>query len=105
MIRSNPKRSADLSAVGQIIHRQAAVQLQAQPEVAQAARQVALHQDVGALEVTVDNGHLQVTTAQLKITLSSLGIMNTGALPSGVHRGGGHCEGGRLPGLKSSPGS
>lgn len=66
MIKNIPKRSTHLSTIGQIIHRQAAVQLQAQPEVAQAAGQVVLHQDVGALEVTVDDGNLQVQEQRLK---------------------------------------
>lgn len=50
--------STDLSTVGEVIHRQAAVQTQSQPKVTQAARQVVLYQDVGALQVSVDYGHL-----------------------------------------------
>lgn len=48
-----------LSTVGEIIHRQTAVQTQAQPKVTQAAGQVVLHQDVGALQVSVHYGHLE----------------------------------------------
>lgn len=47
-----------LPTVGQVIHRQGRVQTQGKPKVTQAAGQVILHEDVGALEVPVHNGHL-----------------------------------------------
>lgn len=51
--------TTDLSAVGEVVDGHAAVQAQCQPKVTQAAGQVALHQDVGALEVSVHDGHLK----------------------------------------------
>ena len=50
-----------LPAVGQLIHRQRVVQAQGQAEVTQAAGQVVLHQDVGALYVPVSDGHFVAT--------------------------------------------
>ena len=51
-----------LPAVGQVVHCQKVVQTETQAKVTQAARQVALHQDVGALQVPVDDGNLRTST-------------------------------------------
>lgn len=53
------KLASNLPTVGEVIHRQTAVQTESQAEVTQAACQVVFHQDVGALQVTVDYRHLQ----------------------------------------------
>ena len=47
-----------LPTVGQVIHRQSGVQPQGEAEVTEAAGEVSLDQDVGALEVPVHDGHL-----------------------------------------------
>ena len=66
-----------LPAVGQVVHRQEVVQAETQAKVTQAARQVALHQDVGALQVPVDYGHLRTSTKrhQYQNILGSLGCL------------------------------
>lgn len=48
----------NLSTVGKVIHWQAAVQTESQAKVTNTARPVVFHQDVGALQVSVDYRHL-----------------------------------------------
>ena len=54
--------SSHLPAVGQVVHGQEVVQAESQAKVTQAARQVVLHQDVGALQVPMDDGNLRTST-------------------------------------------
>lgn len=56
-------RGLYLSAVGQLIDGQIVVQAQGKSEITQAAGQVAFHQDVGALDVPVCDGHFGAPAA------------------------------------------
>ncbi len=76
-----------LSAVGQVIHRKRVVKAEAKSKITEATREVILHQDVRALQISVDDGHFGppargVVTMQMSHTLGQWAPEQPQVLPA-----------------------